>query len=404
MCNRPVTTLMVLSFVGIIQGMDTEKPIAHPFFELPTELRSIVIQTALDEAQNVYGMYNTESNEQLYIPYTLRPINPVVVTNFGDPTPSSWQPKVGENIFLDHQLWFKSYSSRIRLCEDTTANDDCFNIEKSGGAGGFTIFDGINKKRSAIFVDSRSKMSKLFLFRQSAKQAGRVENKEKVSPFLTQGGQLFSVMLHPDDNRILYSMSYKDVVNDERVIAAVPHLYSLNIVDITDDNAVTQIATKLLDVLVYKTIYLGANKYVGFTTTGKLIRIWLDDANTIHSALQNIMRYDESAKSYVQSDSVIKDIAVDDTYRTADGVRTHLAYVTNKGEVFVIDLGSFVNSTPMLNTVLHNAGEIQRLFYDKGQLAVLYRDGRGKFGDFIVWPDNLGPLYLKTVLMQQARR
>lgn len=412
MYKRRVIVLTLLSFVWIAQAMamDVEQHRVHPFFELPTELCSLIMQVSLDAVENVYAMHNTRSSERLHIPYTLRPINPVIVTTQGDPRPSSWQPKVGEEVLLDHQLWFQSDESRIRLCEDTADNNDCFDIERSGFSG-FTTFDGINKKRSAIFAISDATQSEFFLLRQSASGAGTVKNAEKVSGFGCYG-QFYALMLHPDENRILCSWSCKQILdaqaqvrdeNTEYVVVASQLPYSLSIGDIADDNTFTKIAEKAVAVLVDKTVYLGANNYVGFTTTGKLIRIWLDDANTIQYALQNIVRYDEHTKSYVRSDSVIKDIAVDDSYRTEDGKRTHLAYVTNEGEVFVIDLGSFVNSTPMLNTVLSAAADIFRLFYDKGQLAVLYRDKHRKFSDFIVWSDNLGPLYLKTVLRQQVR-
>ncbi len=396
--------LGLLAGVAGLNGMDNEQP--FPFFELPSEVGGVIINFALDAKQKSYRMENSRF-EQLCIPYTLRPINPIVSTNTGDAVPETWEPKEGTKILLDHQLWFQAYDGSLRLDHDTANNHD--NI-KLGDLDVYktTIFDGINRQRCALFITSKDEKSNIFFLRQSPVDAEHVDHKHNKVPLrLVIPGYIQSVMLHPDENRIMYSFK-APLISDAMDVDTEnkkndSFYYGLSLIDVDDTDKKNTIAYQTLDILIDKTIYLGGNRYLGLTIEGKLAHIWLNEDNMLRHSMISLTKYDNDLKKNVLSDSVVKDIAVDDSYRTKTGLRLRIAYITNKGEVFVMDLSLFKKPTPLLNMIVASPENVFRLFYDKGELAVLCRDKFGTYQNFVRWPDNLGALYLKTVLAQQER-
>lgn len=402
--------LGLLAGAAGLNGMDTEQPFT--FFELPSEVCRVIISFALEEAQRSYEMANAQS-EVLHIPYTLRPINPVVCMATGDANPDSWEPKEGEKILLDHQLWLGRLGVnlfKIRLEHDSADNHDTFNVQNECGYAR-ALFDGINKKRCALlvlnaFTDADG--SCVYLFRQSPLGSGTVTSEKIEKKLFSLPGYIQSAMLHPDENRIMYSFKGElmpdamdiDSGNKEN---ALQFYYGLSLCDVDDADTKHTIASQDLDVLMSKTIYLGGNRYLGLTNEGKLAHIWLNEDSLLRHSMINLKKWDDQTKTYVPSDSVVKDIAVDDACRTPDGVRRRIAYITSKGEVFVMDFGCFKKPAPLLNKVVERAASVFRLFYDKGELAVLYADKQNRYQDFVRWPDNLGALYLKAVLVQQER-
>ena len=345
-------------------------------------------------------------------------------------------PTEGGEILLDQQFWQpRDSGSKVRLDVDTEMTDDRYKLDLSAlqlptfmtedeptiermremldelfddqqehsneqkqmlcirRHKPITFFDGINSKRSAlvgtIVASSLPGQTKsiFFLLKQSFKGSGTTKHNdtEKEKPFLCINGFLQSVLLHPDCNRIMYSVLHEGQQGSDQP----ENKYVLNVADISDDNSCMPVASQLLGVSITKAIFIGKDTYLARTDTGKLATIWLEDKKIQYAVHTGA--------------SAIKDIAVDNSYQTATGFKPRIAYVNNAGDVFVTDLKEFKKPTMLFNTKLEKPEKIFRLFYDKGQLAVLYRDDEGFFGDFIVWQDNLGPLYLKTVLAQKLR-
>lgn len=405
-----ISILLLIGVSGVVHGMDVEE---HFFFQGPSDLQPLILKAAWDVTKKQYHMA-TYGEELLCIPYTVRPIKPVAYSTVGEAQPTDWVPALYSDILLDHQLGYDG-GTTVRLEEDTANNHDNFSLSIPQLEGNRTsMFDGSNQKRCALFVLNSDSQSVLYFLRQSQPGVGIV-NRGSVDPLLDVPAYLNAVMLHTDENRIIYSLKRRvglttptdckgAVVGDIAVPIAPPLPYSLHIIDVGDDNAVKTIAEKDLNILLEKTVYVGENSYFGFTTEGKLVRIWLDDTNQIGHAMITLTKYDDTTKSYVPSSSVIKDIAVDDSYRTEAGFRPRIAYLTTQGELFVMDFTcAFNKPTPIFNKKLKNPACIFRLFYDKGELAVLYRIRVNLYTDFKVWPDNIGQLYLKTVLAKKRR-
>lgn len=393
----------------VLNCMDNN--LLHPFFALPFEVRFLTIDLALEKKETSYKMSNGRT-QKLHIPYTLRPINPVVYTMNGDESPASWEPEEGSQILLDQQLWLSNQYGlvTVRLEHDTENNHDTIKLRHDSDFVR-SLFDGINKKRCAIFVLSapaEQDGSYVYLLRQSSVGQGVVLQKETKEKLFSLPGFIQSAMLHPDENRIMYSFKAPlildaiDIDTDNK--KEVPQFtYGLSLIDVDDTDKKHTIAYQALDILIDKTIYLGVNRYLGLTIEGTLVHLWLDKDNKLQHSMINLTKYDNQAKKYASSDSVVKDIAVDDTCRTVDGIRPRIAYVTKKGEVFVMDFRFFKKPIPFYNTTVTNPETAFRLFYDKGELALLHRNQKGEFQDFVRWPDNLGALYLKAVLVQQKR-
>ncbi len=110
-----------------------------------------------------------------------------------------------------------------------------------------------------------------------------------------------------------------------------------------------------------------------------------------------LMRKNTVKLHEVKGTSPIKDIAVDNSYQAESGFKPRFAYLTTTGDVFVTEITEFGKPTMLLNKSLKNADKILRLFYDKGLLAVLYREDCD-YTDFISWTDNLGPLYFNWLM------
>lgn len=410
-----ISILLLIGVSGVVHGMDVEE---HFFFQGPSDLQPLILKAAWDVTKKQYHMA-TYGEELLCIPYTVRSIKPVAYSTVGEAQPTDWVPALYSDILLDHQLWYDG-GTTVRLEEDTANNHDNFSLSiPQLGGNRIYMFDGSNQKRCALFVLNSDSQSVLYFLRQSQPGVGIVD-RGSVDPLLGVPAYLNAVMLHTDENRIIYSLKRsvglntrtnckEAVVSDTAAPIAPSLLYSLHIIDVGDDNTVKTIAEKDLNILLEKTVYVGENNYFGFTITGKLVRLWLEldeqHGTRIGHAMVALKKYDDTTKKHIPSSSVIQDIAVDDSYRTQSGFRPRIAYLTRQGELFVMDLTcAFNKPTAIFNKQLKHPENIFRLFYDKGELAVFYRIRVNLYTDFKVWPDNIGQLYLKTVLAQKTRK
>jgi hypothetical protein len=429
MVFRDLFVLLLVGTCGFSRGMDVE---GESFlFRMPQDVQNLVLSHAWDGDKKCYPMYNDKGDaEFLVIPYTLRSID-LMKKKYASTIKLTDRQK--KEILLNHQLWVsRNNYGEVRLYRDR-ADDDQYELdiaalnlpnwmttkeptrqdleelmdewlgdnedqdEDSQDVGPRmhyqprTWFDGINNVNTALIgmcnLMALEPKSIFFLKRSSGGirsishtfNSRTIVHADKQSPFLQLDGVLKSVLLHPERNRVMCVVTQGGVSQ-------------LHIGDVRDDNSYLSLDVQHFNKPFVKAIYLGKNSYLALTDAGNLATVWLDEANKIqHRMHKQPLR--------------IRDIAVDNSYQTKKtGFKPRIAYVNDGGEVFVTDLTEFGNSITMMHhSTVESPSTIFRLFYDKGQLAVLHCTEEG-YGDFIVWPDNLGPLYLKTVLAQKMRQ
>ena len=81
------------------------------------------------------------------------------------------------------------------------------------------------------------------------------------------------------------------------------------------------------------------------------------------------------------------DIAVDETVKTASGFKPHIALLSTTGDLFICNLLAFEQPTLFWIRKISNLDNFFRLFYDKGQCAVLYANNNVNYINIHVWPD-----------------
>jgi hypothetical protein len=236
-----------------------------------------------------------------------------------------------------------------------------------------------------VFVITNAKGYELYLLSQSDDNAEAVDHEEALKPLRANEGFIHSVMLHPECNRILYSIDYKGTG------CRLSSPYSISMTDVYD-NENAQTITTLLDVLIKKTVDLGKNTFIGLTNEGILAILWLQNDGTIACALQ-------------KHASKFKDIAVDNSVKTAKGFKPHIACLTVKGELLVGHLLAFKQPTIFSIKLLSNYEDVEKLFYDKGECGVLYNSTeRGiQYSYFVTLPDNFEYLFCKKELQEKFK-
>jgi hypothetical protein len=370
------------------------------FNRIPNEVKKIIIASAFDISQTQYEMRVNQSDESLLIPYTLRPINPVIETQVGQLEPHSIIAKPGDRILLDSQLWFDKnsfYSYKLRLDQDTLDIDDRFTCSSSSNEK-MAFFDGINIHKKALFAKgsigeperlfvegSTSGRYDIFLLKQSEGLTGTIYHEEPLESLCEGEGTLCSVMLHPERNIILFSVDYTHI----KIFLKIP--YSVSIVEFDESGKQKKQFMTYTNTLFKKIIYIGCNTYVGLTSNNMLATLWPNHNNQI------VYKEQKHQSRFI-------DIAVDESRKTAKGFRPYIACLSTEGNLFVSNIFAFDKPTLFLTKKIPNHQQAFRLFYDKSQCAVLYKAipevqrNCTNYTDFLVWPDNFGIHYINKVL------
>lgn len=292
------------------------------------------------------------------------------------------------------------------------------------------LFDGANAKDRVIF--SRSSVSKSYIctWQFSA---------QYTPPMVIVLAEKYitSVMLHPEENRLMYSVCNVEMIKskvfymtetgekerEEERFHLVPDTGELYVADIVGDALEHKKSSSQLQPVCKKTLCLGKDTYLYLTHTGKLMRVGLNEKDELTCAPIALTKYDANDRKTVLSDSVVKDIAIDYSCKTANGRYSRIAYITENRELFVVDLQLFRKPIAMFHSLvpeskkewmegdkkMSGVRDWARLFYDEGTLGAVWAktsfEGEARTcHSLMTWPDNLGLLYLKTVLAQKQRQ
>jgi hypothetical protein len=294
--------------------------------------------------------------EILAIPYTLRCID---VCSTADDTGF---------LFNTHAWWYQNQTPEklltVNLCTIRKQTDLHYNLGRDRlGEVERVLFDGINNEHYALFCFNNKERHNIFVINSEKKfMNGKCPMN---APTISGVGSVDSILLHPDCNRMVYSTTKK-----------------LFIVDLFYNKKTAKIKTALIasegiNQAIKKAVFIGKNTYLACTAEDKLACFWLTKKNKI------ILKEHRGV-------SPMLDIAVDNSCITASGFRPRIAYVTTHGEVFSTSISEFKESKMFLSKTVPNPEKIFRLFYDKGQLGIVYRYNN-RYENFLTWPDNLGP-------------
>lgn len=372
------------------------------FMTLPLDILKKIAAYALkpDPYEERYMMHNDNecmSCEKLLIPYTLRFIDPIAAFDQKTKRPTDLKAKPGDTITLNTQLWQKRDKSSpltVRLVNGTENSNDCFTIGEKHGDGNL-FFDGINRHRYAIYAnDTSCNAISFFALKQSQPESNFVDH-GYIKPIWSSKGTLDSLMLHPDCNKIVYTTTSRECMNAS-VHDSYNYMMDFHQLTILEFDPIRHVCTVLaqeyIDTAIKKVVYLGKQTYLACTKQGTLASFWLDSENK----LQLKMHTRKSSIPNQEVDSIM-DIAVDNSYETASGFRPRFAYITSAGHIFTTSISEFEKSKTFLSAMVsaYPPGILFELFYDKGNLAVQYREHKWPhtYTDFIVRRDNLGARY-----------
>jgi hypothetical protein len=383
----------------LLHGMENVDNTKALITTVPRDIQQIISTHSFDTSHSQYDMRSVEQEEILLIPSTLRPINLVKQMNLGTKNPDDIIPKPGEQCFLDTQLWVKRWGQKVRrrwlldnaelrLDQDSVDTDDNFRYSFLGQSQDALFFDGINAHRRAVFAATNNEHYAIFWLTQSQDGAGTVQHSDVLNHCAGEG-RLYSLMLHQECNRIVYTADRTQKSISEKTMA--PASCSIVVVNVKKDEEKWLICPTFTTVnrLITKIIPVSSSEYIGLTDNGELARLQRTKENTMECIVQ---KHNER----------FFDIAVDASVQTADGFKPQIACLTRKGKLFVANMLAFAKPTLFLvEEEIPTPAVASALFYDRGNLAVLYQDSTYPnptapcWGDFLVWPDNFGALWLK---------
>jgi len=239
------------------------------------------------------------------------------------------------------------------------------------------MYDGINRKNKALYAwnDSLNRPNakvSLFMFTQS--KEFKFNNHK---PFLTHKGILCSLMLETDRNRFIYSV---DKGNSNYTISINDYIESKKYPFRGKCHIVAKLKTPILFI---KTVSLGANTYFGITDSGDLYSLWLK-----HKKIKF------AKQKFSTCPHKFKDISVDNSTCTAKKFKPKVAFLTQKGEIYITHLNAFEQPTLLFVTTIKNADDVKRLYYNDGKLSIVYRNQQ----KLLTWQDNFESLYTYALL------
>lgn len=265
----------------------------------------------------------------------------------------------------------------------------------SGAASNKILFDGINKNGLSALCSSNRYGEKswvCFVFYNN----NVLHKKDIIAQPLE--GKVFSIMVHPDENRVVYSM-----LKGKRE-SGVERPSVLTIADVDSNDTMHVIASQELGILIQKIAYLGRDWYLSLTAKNKLAYVWFDQEKRIHYKMIPLSMYDEKKGCNVPSNSQIIDFAVDDERRTAYGMRKYATYVTADRKVFVVTLDYLKSSLAIFNRKVKAKGQAkpQRIYYNNGSICLALDSSPGSpsshaapkyaYSPYFQFSDNLGIL------------
>lgn len=381
--------------------------------EVQNHIIGLCVQKESYSIENSEPFNNGEKHGFWLMPETMQYINLIPSDKcFADKVQSNDSDKTS-HYFLAYQAWTDTqYILRIRDHENN--KEGCFVVPVVKDPTMY-YFDGANTQGSCLFSSTSIKSNESvvwFSFRCT----------DVPVLLLKTDFYLSSLMLYPDKNRIVYSLcnAFDVQKKSEKVVRKRASSSCVYVADVGENKNLRKVAQQQLDLCLRKTVYAGNDSFIGLSRKGELVHLWLDTTQKIQFSLIKRVQYDDMHKTRVAADRIVADVAVDYSYKTPSGFYPRIAYITKKSggwtkegeyELFVMDLCLFPKPTPMLHSTVSWPPFIMRLFYDKGIIGVLRFPSMAgvleriawKYDDFITSPDNLGPLYLKTVLAQKIR-
>ena len=359
---------------------------------VPSDIQNIISTRSFDTRQKKYDMSSVGQEEILLIPSTLRRINLVKQIDLGTKNPDDIRVKPGKQCFLDTQLWVNRWGQRVRrrwllenaelrLDQDSVDTDDNFCYSFSGGNQDALFFDGINVHRRAVFATTNKERYAVFWLTQSPDGAGTVKHSEVLNGCFAGQGRLCSLMLHQECNRMVYTIDHHWEAST----------FSIIVGDVKEDeeSRIPEMTITTVNRLIKKIIPVSSSEYIGLTDNGELARLQINKENTMECIVQK-----HTERFF--------DIAVDASVQTPAGFKPHIACLTRTGKLFVANMLAFAKPTLLLvREEIPYPALASALFYDRGNLAVLYQNRSNPnpaspwWTDFLVWHDNFGALWLK---------
>jgi hypothetical protein len=281
-------------------------------------------------------------------------------------------PQPGMDVLPHSQLWTKKYCNKhyckYKLIDTQKKIKDSFYLPESDDV----IFDGINTNNNAVFaciysLGISNAYYDIYGLAQSSKKNKAMDN--DISPILRGQGIVCSLMLENSRNRILYSV-------DEGAQGYKLYIKELYIQGLSRNSRdfkslsgnFRSIADLTTNKLVTKTVCLGKNTYFAITDKGKLYCLWLDGQNNIKYERQKCSKR-------------FKDLSVNHTIITKNGFYPQIAFITNKGEIYITHLDAYYPPTIFYITTPKQPDKAKRLFYNDGKLLVVYKNKVNKYQD-----------------------
>jgi hypothetical protein len=346
-------------------GMELTSQISLKGF--PNEVKETIASFAVDTRDFRCPVSpRLKPSVSLILPYTLCPL--IVESS-----------ELGESSVPSVQFRAK-YNKRERAFELTLTTGTATTITdqfscRFAGAYPISFFDGINEHGKALFALTDTSHALFMFTRSKEKNSNIVQRQKKLTPFCEGQGRIYSIMLHPTCNKIMYTVSQNNRGSEN------PCSVLLMDMDAQDKKA-TALTTDL-KFLIKKTVDLGCDTYLGLAGEGGLTVIW-EGKNQLEYAVQ-------------KHQTKFKDIAVDNSRKTEKGFKPYVACLAESGELFVAHMLAFEKPTLFLTQVIPNVTSAFRLFYDHGVCKVAYMEG-GQYGNFLMWPDNMAIHYLRKAM------
>jgi hypothetical protein len=379
------------------------------FNKAPKDIKKIIGLSNIDKTKVWYLLKAQSTGETCLTPYAHREIIPVKYTTMGSAKPEDMAAIPKQNYLPDVQVWYGCFMGygrpSFRISKDTYNTEDIWNIplEYSAGLAINVFVDGINNNERVLCGVERRTHFGLLAF-ECSKTAGEYCHTIKEA-FYMQKDMLSSLLLHPNSNRFLCTGTMLDPKAIEN-----PFFITLGYLPHSNDyNDVPEYIQWAVNHQFKKILYIGDNKkynysqYVGLTQEGKVASITYYAQNKARKDTLDIAIKQVLFTSDTQEEDMFEDIAIDNAYETSEGSKPRMAFLNKKGAVFVTDFR--FNKRPTLflmrdipcaydpsyaNKYKTEEYKLPDLFYDKGQIGLLYKNKHEKkYNRLYVWPDNL---------------
>jgi hypothetical protein len=290
--------------------------------------------------------------------------------------------KPEDTVFPNIQFWDKTImgGDTVRISEDISRTDHIYTLADVGSYTNI-FFDGLNTLRkglSAYKSDSYKPGAHyaLYLWEQP-KDFNQTMETKGYRTFYKGSGTLESMMLDPDENKIMCSVHRGENKEHELWIKEIVQSYA-------GPYNLYEVAYCLTNILFEKTVSLGNNTYMGISKEGNLYTIALNKNNTLTLFQQK----------FSSCPHVFKHISVDRSVKTENGFKPKVALLTDKGKLYVTNLCETEKPTLFYVMTIESADDVWRLYYHESKLSIIYR----KTSNAVIYPDNFEFLFLAYLL------